>query len=235
MRGASLPVALALIVAWLATFVPAALPALAVGSWPAAWRHHWALGVPALESSLVLALGWLIVGMLLRALPGAAHAWRSLAILAFAVLGVRFTWLVGAAGNAEIAGALLALCLWPAAERLSEVALARLGLVAAAAAVVALPLLAMPHLRGVHWLPFTDLAPLAQGARHVFWIGALVVLATGAGARALLGGLAVALGLAAVEGLRALGSAEYATATDPAIALVVALALLLFARLRGAR
>ena len=235
MRGGSVPVAVGLIVCWLGTLVPAALPALAIAAWPAAWHRHFAQGVPALEPSLVLTLGWLIVGTLLRAVPGAAHAWRSLAIIALLVLSVRFTWLAGAATNAEIAGALFALCLWPAAERLSEVALARLLLVAAAAAVVALPLLAMPHLHGVHWLPFTDLRPLALGCRRLFWIGALVVLAIGAGAGALTAGLAIAAVVGLVEGLREMGSGQYATATDPAIALAVALMLALAARLRGAR
>jgi hypothetical protein len=104
--------------AWLGSFVPPSLPALAAERWPAEWARHLAAGWPGAAAVVQYALGWLIAGALLRTLPGGARAWRTLALVAGALLVVRFTGLVGYAGNAEILGCALALAAWPAAERL---------------------------------------------------------------------------------------------------------------------
>ncbi len=233
-----------LAVAWLGSFLPAALPALAPGRWPGEWAQHVAAGWPATAALLPHVLGWLIAGALARALPGAAHAWRSLALAAGTVLALRFTWFAATAANAEMVGALIALAAWPLAERLPGVWRERLLAVAAAAVVLYAHL--APHVagvqpHGVHWLPFTDLARpawhLAALSAKVFWYGGLVWLVAAAGVRPLAAGLAVAATLVAIDGVRlvATPAVQYVTMTDPALALVAGLALALLARGHAAR
>lgn len=241
MRPTARPVAAALGAAWLGTFLPPSLPALAAARWPADWARHLAGGWPATPAVAQYALGWLIAGALLRALPGAGHAWRTLALAAGAVLALRFTWLVGYAGNAELVGAAVALAVWPAAERLPGAWLERL-LAAAAAATVLYSHLAHgggARAHGFHWVPFTDLAGLHAAAicGKLFWHGALVWLLAAAGLGAALAGLGVAAAvlLVAVVPLGSVAGAPYATTTDPAIALAVGLAIALLARGSTAR
>jgi len=233
--------------AWLGSFLPASLPALAAAHWPAEWARHLSAGWPATAPVVRYALGWLIVGALLRSLPGAARAWRTLALAAGTMLVLRFTWLVSDAGNAEIAGAALALAAWPAAERLPGAWLERLLAAAAAAAVLYAHLAphgAAAHAHGWHWMPFTDLAgPGGAGLQvgplcgRLFWYGALVWLLVAAGLGAWTAGLGVAAAVLLVEAvhLGAAGSVQYATTTDPAIALGVGLVIALLARGSAAR
>jgi len=234
--------------AWLGSFLPATLPAWAAARWPAEWARHLTAGWPGAAAVLPYALGWMIAGALVRTLPGGARAWRALALLAAAVLVVRLTWLAAYAGNAEILGCAAALVVWPAAERLPGAWLERLLAAAAAVAVLYLHLAphgAAVHAHGAHWLPFADLARpdgtglwIALLCGKVFWYGALVWLLVAAGiAGGLAGGAGVAAAIALVEFVR-LGApvaVQYATTTDPAIALVAGLAIALLARGSGAR
>jgi hypothetical protein len=240
------PVAALLGIAWLGTFLPASLPPLAVAHWPAEWARHLAAGWPGTAPVVRYALGWLIVGALLRTLPGAARAWRTLALAAAAVLALRFTWLVGEAGNAELAGAALALAAWPAAERLPGAWLERLLAAAATAAVLyahLAPHAAVAHAHGWHWMPFTDLGGAGGGGLRVallcaklFWYGALVWLLVAAGLGAPAAGVGVAAAVLLVQVVaRAASSVQYATTTDSAIALAVGLAIALLARGSAAR
>lgn len=229
-------VAALLIGAWLASLVP--------GSWPAAlphlgaeWSRHLAAGWPPVLALVPYALAWLLVGDLLRGLPGANHAWRTLALLAAVVLAVRFTWLAASASNAEFAGAVVALAGWPLAERIGEPMRARLLAVLVAGALVfshLLPLVASGHGHGIHWLPFTDVAPagahlllVARLAAKLFWIGGLVWLLVGAGLGPFGAGLAAAGALLLGAAARASSApdVQYVTMTDPAVALLAALLL----------
>jgi hypothetical protein len=246
-RPTASPVAAALGLAWLGSFLPPALPALAAARWPSEWARHLAGGWPGTAGVVQYALGWLIAGALLRALPGAARAWRMLALAAGAVLALRFTWFASYAGNAEAAGAAIALAVWPAAERLPGAWLERLLAAATAAAVLYAHLAPHgggAHVHGLHWVPFTDLVGAGGAGLHVallcgklFWYGALVWLLAAAGLRAWTAGLAVAAALLLVEVVRlgSAGAVQYATTTDPAIALAVGLAIALLARGSAAR
>ncbi len=248
MRPVARPVAALLAIAWLGTFVPALLPAFAASRWPAEWARHLAAGWPASTAIVQYALGWLIAGALLRTLPGGTRPWRALAAVAATMLALRLTWFVAFAGNAEVLGCLAALAVWPAAERLPGAWLERLLVVAAAVAVLYLHLAphgAAAHAHGTHWLPFTDLArpdgaglSVALLCGKVFWYGALVWLLIAAGITGgLAGGAGAAAAIALVEFVRlgSHGGVQYATTTDPTIALVAGLAIALSARGTGAR
>jgi hypothetical protein len=231
--------------AWLASFTPPALPPLAALHWPAQWARHVAAGWPPLPALAPFVLGWLIAGALLVSLPGAAQAWRSLAIAAGGVIAVRFTWLAPLATNAELVGALLALAAWPLAERLPPAWLAR-ALAAGVAALLVLarqePFAGGAH-AGAHWVPFTDLAPagaplafVAHLAARVYWSGGLVWLLVAAGLGAFAAGLGVAGALTALAAVRfAAGAGVPYSTTDATIALVAALAIALLARWSGRR
>ncbi len=246
MRPTARAVAAVLVAAWLGTFLPASLPPLAAAHWPAGWARHLAAGWPATAPVLRNALGWLIVGALLRTLPGAARAWRTLALAAGAMLVLRFTWLIGDSGNAELVGAAIALVAWPAAERLPGAWLERLLAAAAVAAVLygrLAPHGAAAHAHGWHWVPFTDLSGAGGGLQvallcgRLFWYGTLVWLLVGAGLGAMAAGLATAAAVLLVQAVQlGVGSAvQYATTTDAAIALVVGLTIALLARGSAAR
>jgi hypothetical protein len=145
---------------------------------------------------------------------------------------------------AEFLGAALALAVWPTAERLPGAWLERSLLVAAAAVLYAhlAPHAVAPHARGIHWLPFTDLARpggagVALACGKLFWYGALVWLLAAAGVGGAIAGLGVAAAVLLAE-LLPLGAGpavQYATMTDPAIALVTGLSIALLARGGGAR
>ena len=247
MTSIARPIAALLVAAWLGSFAPPALSGLAASHWPAEWARHLAAGWPGLAPVLSVALGWLVAGALLRTLPGAAHAFRALALVAGGVVLVRFTWLAGLAGNAELFGALLAVAVWPAAERLPAAWLERLLVAATAVTVLYLhlaPHASAPHVQRFHWLPFTDLArpggagiAVALACGKVFWYGGLVWLLAAAGLGASVAGLAVAAAVLVTEVLR-LGTGpavQYMTTTDAAIALATGLSIALLARVGGGR
>ena len=227
----------ALLLAWLGSFLPAApLPALAVGQWPAEWARHLAQGWPAAVPVARYTIGWLVAGALLRSAT-AGQAWRNLLIACAAVLALRLTWLVAEFGNAELVGAALALAAWPLAERLPGAWLERL----LALAVVIVHVRLVPHF-AIHSPPITDLAVhgvgrIALACSKVFWYGGLVWLLAVAGLRPLVAGAVVAAALigAAVLRLALVPGGHGATLTDAGIALVVALVLTLGARRTVAR
>jgi glycopeptide antibiotics resistance protein len=233
------PAAAGLAFAWVGSFLPAWLPRFAPRAWPAEWAAHLAAGWPAWPPVAMQALGWLIAGALVRALTRADLVWRVLAVLALAVLGVRFTWFVHAAGNAELVGAVLALALWPLAARLPPRAL--LWLLGAALALGLAyrglaPFAFGSRTRALHWVPFTDLIshsstgfnlPLLFG--KAFTYGSLVWLPVAAGAPAIRSALLAALFVLAIEILQlyTAGGEHVATLTDPATALCAGFVLLL--------
>ncbi len=234
------PVAATLGLAWLGSFLPAYWPRMSLAHWPAEWARHVGGGWPGTVPVVQYALGWVVAGALLRALPGAAHAWRTLALAVAAVLALRFTWLASYAGNGELIGAALALALWPAAERLPGAWLERLLAVGVAAFVLyaALGPRATGH-AGIHWVPFTDLArPGGLGldvgtlCRKLFWFGSPVWLLAAAGLAPAWAGLGVGATLFGLEALRVASApgVQYATTTDAACALAVGLATALLAR-----
>ncbi|MBS0394384.1 MAG: hypothetical protein JSR54_07125, partial [Proteobacteria bacterium] len=136
----------------------------------------------------------------------------------------------------------VALAAWPLAERIGETWRARLLAAAAGAALLlahAVPAATAGHGSGVHWVPFTDLAPhgahlawLAHLGARLFWYGGLAWLLVEAGLGAWAAGIGAAGAVALAEAVRVAGAptVQYASATDPACALLVALALGVLAR-----
>jgi VanZ family protein len=233
------PVAAGLLVAWLGSFLPVALPRFAPAQWPAAWSEHVAAGWPGFAPVAMQALGWLIAAALIAVLTRKALVWPVLALLAVLALAVRFTWFARSAGNAELIGALAALAAWPLAARLPDAWLRRAlaGLLVAGLLYRGLaPFRFGPLRHDLHWVPFTDLVshtstgfnlPLLCG--KAFTYGALVWLIVAAGGAAVRTALVAAAILLAIEVLQ-LGTPpgeHFSTLTDPAIALCCGYVLVL--------
>lgn len=234
------PVSAALVVLWLASFLPPWLPPFDTSRWPAAWARIVDAGWPEPQLVLLHALGWLVVGCALRALTRPQYVWGALLLLTSLTLLVRFTLFVRFATTTEAAGAVAALALWPLVARLGERTLP-LALFAGLLGTLAwrglAPFEFTAHARALRLVPFGDLIsrgttgfnlPVLFG--KAFWYGSLVWLLVRRGLSALGAGLFVASCLLTIELVQMWTPAGHhvPSTTDPVIALAAAIVLALF-------
>lgn len=234
------PVSAALVALWLASFLPPWLPPFDTSRWPAAWSRIVETGWPAPELVVLHALGWLVVGTALRALTRPQYVWGALVLIVSLTLLVRFTLFVRFAGLAELAGAIVALALWPLAARLGERTLPLVLFLALLATITwrgLAPFEFTAHARALRLVPFGDL--ISRGSTgfdlpvlfsKAFAYGALVWLLVRRGMAALGAGVFVASCLLTIELVQMWTPAGHhvPSTTDPVIALAAATALALF-------
>lgn len=234
------PFAVALVIVWLASFLPPWLPRFDTSKWPELWTELLGSGWPEPHLVAVEAIGWLVVAAALRALTRPAYVWFALLVLALGALTVQFTLFVRFADVAQPAGALVALLAWPLLARLDDARLTPL-LFVALAVVIAWRGLEPFQFDGrgqpFNWVPFHDLIsrgstgfnlPLFFG--KAFTYGALVWLLVRRGAAPAFAGAFVAAFLLAIEALQVFTPPGHhvASITDPLVAIAsgVVLALL---------
>lgn len=234
------PVSAALVVLWLASFLPPWLPRFDPSRWPAAWSRITDAGWPAPDLALLHALGWLVVGAALRVLTRPQYVWGALLVLASLTMLVRFTVFSGFAGAAEPAGAAAALVLWPLVARLGERTLLLALFAALLGALVwrgLAPFEFTSHARPLRLVPFGDL--ISRGSTgfdlpvlfgKAFRYGALVWLLARRGLGPLGAGIFVAGCLLTLEFVQMWTPAgqHVPSVTDPVIAIAAAIVLALF-------
>jgi VanZ family protein len=240
------PVAAALVALWLATFLPSWLPPFDTSRWPEHWARLFEQGMPAWTAVAVEALGWLVVGAALRALTRPQYVYPLLLACMAVALTVQFTLFVNSARFDEPGGAVLALLLWPAANRLDD--RTQLGALFALLVVATLarglePFQFAPHAQPFNLVPFADLIsrgstgfnlPLLFG--KAFWHGALVWVLVRRGSAPLAAGLVIAALLLALEFAQAWTPAgqHVPSVTDPLVAIAAGIVMALIASGGGA-
>jgi VanZ family protein len=239
------PVAAALVVVWLATFLPPWLPPLDAARWPAEWARLAAAGWPQARAAALDALGWTVTAAALATLTRAEWVYRALVVLSVGALALQFTAFVHFANAAEPVGVAAALVAWPFLGRLGERPRAGvlLALVAGALAWRSLaPFRFAYHPGPFNLVPFADLIsrgstgfnlPLFFG--KAFWYGSMVWLAVRRGAAPLAAGGGVAAFLLALEiaQLWLRGGGHVASVTDPLVALAAGVVTALLATVAG--
>ena len=233
------PVAAALALLWLATFLPPWRMRFNPAGWPTEWSRLVEAGWPAASAIALNALGWLTVGLLLRAITRPQLVWPALFALAAATLAVQFSWFARFAGSEQLLGALLALAAWPLLQRVPERPLA-----AALAAAVALtltfralaPFEFAAHPRALRLVPFQELVGRGSNGfalplffAKLFRDGSLVWLLARSGLGALPAGATTALLLLAIGAAQLWARPVHPlfTITDPLLALAAALVMAL--------
>ena len=236
------PASAAIVVLWLASFLPPWLPPLDTTRWAESWDALLAGAAPPGHAIAVSALGWLVVGLALRALTRPRYVYAALAGLIALVLAVRFTVLSRFAGLDDALGAAAALVLWPLLARLDDRRLPSLLFLALLAVVgwrALEPFQFTLHAQAMNLVPFADLISrgstglnLPRFFEKAFAYGALVWLLVRRDSGALPAGLMVGAILLALEALQMWTPRDghVPSVTDPVIALAAALMLATFGR-----